>query len=51
MSIIRILCRDTVDLAVADAIERKTDDQEGLKSAISRYRKGITTNDLGVNFF
>jgi len=51
VSIIRILCADTVDLAVADAIERKTDDQEGLKSALDRYRKGITTNDLAVNFF
>ncbi len=51
VSIIRILCRDTVDLAVADAIERKTDDQEGLKSALSRYKKGITNNDLAVNFF
>ena len=51
VSIIRILCSDTVDLAVADAIERKTDDQEGLKSALDRYRKGITTNDLAVNFF
>ncbi len=51
VSIIRILCRDTIDLAVADAIERKFDDQEGLKSAIDRYRKGITTNDLEVNFF
>jgi len=38
VSIIRILCRDTVDLAVADAIERKTGDQEGLKNAIQRYR-------------
>lgn len=51
VSIIRILCRDTVDLAVADAISRKTDDQEGLKSALQRYRDGITTNDLEVNFF
>jgi SNF2 family DNA or RNA helicase len=51
VSIIRILCNDTIDLAVADAIERKTDDQEGLKAAINRYRKGITTNDLEVNFF
>jgi SNF2 family DNA or RNA helicase len=50
VSIIRILCRDTVDLAVADAIERKTDDQEGLKDALQRYRSGITTNDLEVNF-
>lgn len=51
VSIIRILCNDTVDLAVADAIERKTDDQEGLKNALQRYRDGITTNDLTVNFF
>lgn len=50
VSIIRILCNDTVDLAVADALERKTDDQEGLKNALERYRKGITTNDLTVNF-
>jgi hypothetical protein len=51
VSIVRILCRDTIDLAVADALERKTDDQEGLKSALQRYRDGITTNDLEVNFF
>jgi SNF2 family DNA or RNA helicase len=51
VSIIRILCNDTVDLAVADAIERKCDDQEGLKSALQRYRDGHTTNDLEVNFF
>lgn len=51
VSVIRILCNDTIDLAVADAIERKTDDQEGLKSALQRYRDGITTNDLEVNFF
>lgn len=51
VSVIRILCNNTVDLAVADAIERKTDDQEGLKSALQRYRDGVTTNDLEVNFF
>lgn len=51
VSIIRILCNDTVDLAVADAIERKIDDQEGLKAALQRYRDGFTTNDLDVNFF
>lgn len=51
VSIIRILCRDTVDLAVVDAIERKTNDQEGLKSALQRYRMGITDNALEVNFF
>jgi len=51
VSIIRIICADTVDLAVVDALERKTDDQEGLKNALQRYRSGITTNDLEVNFF
>ena len=51
VSIIRILCNDTIDLAVADAIERKTDNQEGLKRALQRYRDGVTTNDLSVNFF
>lgn len=51
VSIIRILCRNTIDLAVADAIERKTDDQEGLKAALQRYRDGHTTNDLEVNFY
>ncbi len=51
VSIIRILCRDTVDLAVADALTRKTDDQNTLKDAIQRYRDGIVTNDLEVNFF
>lgn len=51
VSIIRILCNDTVDLAVADAIERKCDDQDGLKSALQRYRDGITNNELEVNFF
>lgn len=49
--IIRILCNDTIDLAVADALERKDDSQEGLKRALQRYRDGITTNDLEVNFF
>lgn len=51
VSIIRILCNDTVDIAVADAIERKTDDQDGLKAALQRYRDGVTTNELEVNFF
>jgi SNF2 family DNA or RNA helicase len=51
VSIIRILCNDTVDLAVADAIERKSDTQEGLKAALQRYRDGHTTNDLETNFF
>lgn len=51
VSIIRILCADSIDLAVVDAIERKFDDQEGLKSALQRYRDGITTNELAVNFY
>ena len=51
VSVIRILCRDTVDLAVADAIERKADDQDGLKAALQRYKRGFTTNELEVNFF
>jgi SNF2 family DNA or RNA helicase len=51
VSVIRILCNDTIDLAVADAIERKADTQEGLKSAIQRYRTGVTTNELAVTFF
>ena len=51
VSIILIICADTVDLAVVDALERKADDQEGLKNALERYRSGITTNDLEVNFF
>lgn len=51
VSIIRILCNDTIDLAVADAIERKNDTQEGLKAALQRYRDGTTTNALEVNFY
>lgn len=50
VSIIRILCRDTIDLAVADALQRKTDGQEGLKAAIGRYRAGEINNDLTINF-
>lgn len=50
VSILRILCRDSIDLAVADAIERKADGQDGLKDALDRYRKGITDNDLEVSF-
>jgi len=38
VSIIRILCKNTVDLAVLDAIERKESDQEGLKKALDRYK-------------
>lgn len=50
VSIARILCKDTVDLAVADALIRKANDQQGLKSALDRYRKGITTNELELTF-
>ncbi|MCP4990373.1 MAG: DEAD/DEAH box helicase, partial [Colwellia sp.] len=50
VSIIRILCRDSVDLAVADSIERKDDSQRGLKDAMQRYRDGITTNELETTF-
>lgn len=50
VSIIRILCNDTVDLAVADALMRKHDDQEGLKAALERYRSGIVTNELELSF-
>jgi len=50
VSIIRILCKDTVDLAVADSLSRKTDDQAGLRSALQRYRDGVTTNELKMNF-
>jgi SNF2 family DNA or RNA helicase len=46
VSIIRILCADTVDLAVADALERKTDDQEGLKAAIQRYRAKMQHGEI-----
>jgi len=50
VSVIRILCRDTMDLVSADAINRKTDDQEGLKEAVDRYRKGLISNDLPLTF-
>lgn len=38
VTIFRILANDTLDLATADAIERKTGDQNGLKIAMQRYR-------------
>ncbi len=38
VSIIRILCRDTLDEAVAESIREKNTAQQGLKDAISRYR-------------
>jgi SNF2 family DNA or RNA helicase len=42
VSIIKILCRNTTDMAVQDAIERKDTDQKGLKDSIDRYRNKIT---------
>lgn len=50
VTIARILCNNTVDLAVADALSRKYDDQEGLKSSLDRYRRGIVNNDLEFSF-
>jgi hypothetical protein len=50
VSIIRILCKDSIDLAVADAINRKIDDQAGLKDAVDRYRRGEITNDMKLSF-
>lgn len=47
---IRILCNDTVDLAVADALMRKNDDQNGLKDSLQRYRDGQVSNDLEYDF-
>jgi SNF2 family DNA or RNA helicase len=38
VSIIRILCNNTVDLAVLDAIEHKDTEQKGLKASLDRYR-------------
>lgn len=38
VSIIRILCKNTTDIAVQDAIETKCNTQENLKAAIDRYR-------------
>ena len=40
VSIVRILTRDTVDMAVAHAIDMKYETQEDLKNAIEDYRKG-----------
>lgn len=51
VSIIRILCSDSLDLAVAESLERKIDDEEGLKRAVQLYRDGLLTNDLNLNFY
>lgn len=42
VKVIRIMCDNTIDMVVADAIERKTTDQQGLKEAMQRYREGIS---------
>lgn len=39
VSLVRILCENTVDSVVASALSRKIGDQEGLKKAIGEYRK------------
>lgn len=46
----RILCNDTLDLAVSDSLMRKDDDQAGLKRSIQRYRDGGITNELELSF-
>lgn len=45
-----ILCNDTIDIMVLDGLRRKDDTEQGLKSAMKRYRDGITTNDLELTF-
>ena len=51
VSIIRILCSNTVDLAVADAIKRKNSDQEGLKASLQRYRAGNVGDNEEISFY
>ncbi|MGB0467741.1 MAG: SNF2-related protein [Pontibacterium sp.] len=51
VQLIRILGNDTVDLAVAQKLMQKADDQEGLKHALQCYRDGLITNDLKINFW
>jgi hypothetical protein len=46
----RIMARNTIDLAVADALLRKDSDQVGLKKSIQRYRNGQTPKDGSINF-
>jgi len=41
--IYRILARDTLDLAVAEALRTKETTQDGLKKAINRYRQGLVS--------
>jgi SNF2 family DNA or RNA helicase len=46
----RIMCKDTIDLAVADALKRKDGDQTSLKNAIQRYRDGLIPGDGSLSF-
>ena len=45
-----ILCNDTMDLVVLDALRHKDDTQEGLKKAVDRYRSGALLKDGTINF-
>jgi len=46
----RILCNDTIDVAVSDALRRKDGDQTGLKQAIQRYRDGLIPATGAMSF-
>lgn len=46
----RILCNDTLDLAVSDSLLRKEDDEAGLKRSIQRYRDGNASTIDKLNF-
>jgi len=50
VTIHRIMTRNTIDLAVADALLRKDSNQNGLKKAIHRYRNGQVSMDGLPNF-
>jgi SNF2 family DNA or RNA helicase len=50
VTITRLLCKDTADLAVAQAINRKSTDQKDLKSAMDAYRKGVIKSNLKISF-
>lgn len=50
VTIHRILAKDTIDLAVADALLRKEGDERGLKNAINRYRQGLIPRDGSISF-
>jgi SNF2 family DNA or RNA helicase len=50
VSIIHILAENTVDMAVADALARKDNDQAALKTSIDRYRAGVVTKEYVADF-